>query len=82
MMFIYHSAIVVLTYFHLVYYIVDVGSNPYVNLIITGLLELPLLPFGFLLVRTTRRRLLYAWLYIPSIVLLPVLMALPDGELR
>ncbi|OQR72597.1 solute carrier family 22 member 5-like [Tropilaelaps mercedesae] len=71
-------AIVVLAYFHLMYYIVDVGSNPYVNLVLTGLFELPLIPLGYVLIRNVRRRTLYTWLYVPSIVLLSTLLVIPD----
>ncbi|XP_022664170.1 organic cation transporter protein-like isoform X2 [Varroa jacobsoni] len=57
----------------------SLGTNPHLNLFVSGLLELPLIPVCYITLKKLRRRVLYLFLYLPSLLASIGLACLPPG---
>lgn len=75
----FSSAVSILLYYSLIFLIVDIGTNPHLNLFVSGLLELPLIPVCYITLKKLRRRVLYLFLYLPSLLASIGLACLPPG---
>ncbi|XP_022692990.1 solute carrier family 22 member 5-like, partial [Varroa jacobsoni] len=60
-------AVIILLYYHMLYFIVDTGSDPYTGVFYMGLLELPIATLSCWVVNNFRRRPVYFWSYLLSV---------------
>ncbi|XP_028968678.1 organic cation transporter protein [Galendromus occidentalis] len=72
-------AMSVLLYFSLIFFIVDIGDNPHLNLFVSGLLELPLIPIVYFALKFLKRKTLYLWVHLPCFASTLTLAFLPPG---
>ena len=61
------SAVIILLYYHMMYFIVDIGSDPYMGVIYMAVLEVLITAAAWWVVRTFRRKPVYFWSYILAI---------------
>lgn len=60
------SPISIFVYYDMMFFVVNDGENPWINVLYTGLFEIPCLFLTAILVKYGRRRLLYLILYTVS----------------
>ncbi|XP_003745041.1 organic cation transporter protein [Galendromus occidentalis] len=60
-------AVIILLYYHMMYFIVDIGSDPYMGVVYMALLEIPTTAASWWVVRTFRRKPVYLWSYLLAI---------------
>lgn len=75
-MFVLLSMTVVLIYYELVYFTVELGSNPYLNLVFMALSEAPISITSFFVVYYLRRTPMYSVTYVATISSLIALLFL------
>lgn len=66
-------------YFYLLYFAVDVGSNPYLNLVFTALAEVPVSLLGYVVLKYVRRKPVYNVAYPLIIASLAALLFFQTG---
>lgn len=72
------SMTVVFIYYHLMYFTVDLGDNPYLNLIFMALTEAPISLTSYFVVKYLRRKPMYTITYIAIIASLVALLFPPE----
>lgn len=61
------SCVIIFLYYHMMYFIVDIGSDPYLGVLYMALLEVPITTAAWWVVNNFRRRPVYIFSYLLSI---------------
>lgn len=77
-----HSTTGVFIYYYLLYYTVDLGSNPYVNVVLTAVTEAPFSVVSYFVIRFCHRKPVYLITYSCVIAPLVVLLFVPKSKRR
>lgn len=64
----------------MIYFIVDAGSDPYMSVVLTGLIEIPITVAAWYIVKTVRRKTVYNIAYPTCLASTIALLATGKGE--
>lgn len=71
---------VVFIYYHLMYFTIEIGTNPYLNLVFMAVSEAPISLMSYFTIKYCRRKPVYVITYAAIIISLTALLFPPESE--
>ncbi|XP_003744797.1 organic cation transporter protein-like [Galendromus occidentalis] len=71
--------VVILVYYQMIYYIVEISEDSYLSVIYMGLIEIPATLSAWYIVKTYHRKPVYNFFYTSAIIATAALMSCPEG---